>query len=251
MKKKSIPINKATKPSAFVIAGGSRGLGRETAIQAALLGYPVAIIGRTLSDLEDAKSEILAASEFKVEASTHQCDLTDAKKADLAFKEINRIHGGIRVLMNNAATWIASDSIETTDADSIRKSLDLNFFTAFHASKSALKLRGDSELSVINIGATASLQGWPEVLPFCIGKSALRSFSQALAREYGPKGVHVAHLVIDGLIDNQRTRKLSKGTPKNKYMSMKALAAEIIHVAQQDKSCWTFEWDARPYNENW
>lgn len=251
MKMKSKSLENPAKIHAFVVAGGSKGLGRATALEAALLGFPIALIGRNRGDLENAKSDIIAATEFKVEVSIHQCDLSDSIKVDRTFQEIVRIHGGIQVLINNAATWIATDSIETTDADTIRESLELNFFTAFNATRAALKRRRNAELAIINIGATASLQGWPEVLPFCIGKGALRSYSQALAREFGPKGVHVAHLVIDGLVDNQRTRKLSKGTPKNKFMNMTALASEIIHVAQQDKTCWTFEWDVRPYNENW
>lgn len=250
MKKKENRSKRSFDSYAFVVAGGSSGLGRTTALEAALKGYPVALIGRKVGDLEDAKAEILSATEFKVEVSIHQCDLTDAAAVNTTFQKIARIHGGVRVLINNAATWIAAESVEKTTSDDIRKSLELNFFSAFNATSAALKRRSP-DLAIINMGATASLQGWPEVLPFCIGKGALRTYSQALARELGPTGVHVAHIVIDGVLNNKRTRKLNKGKASNEFISMKSLANEIIRIAQQEKNCWTFELDVRPYNENW
>ena len=250
MKKKAARSRKSFDSYAFVVAGGSNGLGRATALEAALKGYPVALIGRNLRDLQDAKDEILTTTEFKVEVSIHQCDLTKSARVEAAFKKIKRIHGGARVLVNSAATWIAADSVEETSSDDIRKSLELNFFSAYNATRAFLKYPG-REPAIINIGATASLQGWPSSLAFSIGKGALRTYSQALARELDPIGIHVAHIIVDGLIDNKRTRKLNKGKSDNEFISMKSLANEIIRIAQQERSCWTFELDVRPYNENW
>jgi len=107
-------------------------------------------------------------------------------------------------------TPFGSDSVLELKQAEIQEGLDVNFFSVFNPTQAALQLTTYKELAIINVGATASLQGWPDVLPFCIGKVALRTYSQALARELGPKGIHVAHLVIDG----QLARPTSPGSRK-------------------------------------
>lgn len=106
-------------------------------------------------------------------------------------------------------------------------------------------------LTIINVGATASTRGGVQTSPFSVAKSALRIYSQSLAKELGPEGVHVAHLIIDGLIDNERTKGLNPNSPPENFINSVSIAKSIIHVVEQDKSCWTFEWDVRPYNEKW
>jgi NAD(P)-dependent dehydrogenase (short-subunit alcohol dehydrogenase family) len=101
------------------------------------------------------------------------------------------------------------------------------------------------------MGATSSLQGWDHVFAFCAGKGALRMFSQSLARELQPSGVHVAHIIIDGLIANTRTLHINPKLARNRFMSMDSIATSVIHLVGQEKSCWTFEMDLRPHNENW
>ena len=233
----------------FVVTGGSRGLGQAIALEAASSGFPVALIARSKNDLEKAKSKIQTQTKSSVAVSIHVVDLTKQTDVEKVFSEIVQTHGKVRVLVNNAATWVAKPLAQVTKAD-IQTSLDLNFFSAFHATQALLDKRIKSELAVINIGATASLQGWPEVLPFCLGKGALRTYSQALARELGPKGVHVAHLVIDGVLDNKRTRGLNPKTRDDQFINMQSVAKGVLQVALQERSSWTFEWDVRPYCEN-
>jgi hypothetical protein len=72
-----------------------------------------------------------------------------------------------------------------------------------------------------------------------------------LAKEAGPNGIHVAHLVIDGLIDNPRTRKLNPNVPADHFINPVSIAKSILAIVAQEKSCWTFEWEVRPYNEKW
>ena len=243
------------KKFAFVIAGGSRGLGKELALEAFKEGFPVALIGRNEEDLAKAKSDIkITVKNSDQNISTHAVDLVDKDMVEKAFQEIQKIHGEVQVLVNNAGTWTGGKLIEGLSRNDVQTSFNLNFFSAFNATKAALNLRTadtSREFSIINIGATSSLQGWDGVASFCLAKGALRSFSQSLAREMGPKGIHVAHLIIDGLIDNERTRKLNPNTPPEKFINMHSIAKTILHVALQEKTCWTFEWDIRPYNESW
>jgi len=237
---------------AFVITGGSRGLGAALAEKAYSLGFPVALIARGKADLEKTKDEILKKFGSKTMLSIHAVDLTDEKKTAKTFDEIRSIHQSLRVLVNNAGTWTGGKSIQELTHEDVQDSLDLNFFAAFNATKALLANHksGDS-LSIINIGATASLRGAARTSAFAVAKSALRAFSQSLARELGPEGVHVAHFVIDGMIDNPRTRKLNARRPDNRYLSMESLSKEILHVAFQEPDCWTFEWDARTHNAEW
>jgi NAD(P)-dependent dehydrogenase (short-subunit alcohol dehydrogenase family) len=106
-------------------------------------------------------------------------------------------------------------------------------------------------LTIINAGATATLRGNPKVAAFAIAKSSLRIFSQSLAREMGPQGVQVAHVIIDGLLDNERTRSLNPNLQDDGYIQLQPAARSILDIACQERSCWTFEIDIRPFNEKW
>jgi short-subunit dehydrogenase len=136
----------------------------------------------------------------------------------------------------------------------VLRSFRLNFLSAFHATKEVLHAWEQSQrgpLCIINIEATASLRGGKNSAAFAIAKGALRSFSQSLAKEMGPEGVHVARLVIDGPIDNERTRSLNANLSDEHFINSDALATYIVQLAEQDPSCWVFESDLRPFNERW
>jgi short-subunit dehydrogenase len=237
---------------AFVITGGSKGLGKEIARVASQKGYPIALVARDNNALEKAKAEIETVGKERV--SSHAADLGDATTAKRAFEEIVRIHGGIQTLVNNAGTWRPRKSSGELTVDDVMASFQLNFLTAFNAVQETLSLRKKNPgipLAIINIGATASLRGGIQTAPFSIAKSALRIFSQSLAKELGPQGIHVAHLIIDGMIDNERTRGLNVGTEGDRFMNPTAIANSILQISEQERSAWTFEWDMRPFNEKW
>ncbi len=239
--------------NALVIAGGSRGLGKALAKEAYALGYPVALLARGQEDLDKTKKEILSGGETQT-FSVHAVDLADPAATKKAFAEIEKLHGAVGALVNCMATWIPRKKAADLQRDDFEKSLQLNFFSAFNSTREALLLREKNKktpLTIINVGATASTRGGVQTSPFCIAKSALRSYSQSLAKELGPEGVHVAHLIIDGLIDNERTKGLNPDAPPENFINSDSIAKSIIHVVEQDKSCWTFEWDVRPYNEKW
>lgn len=239
----------------FVITGGNQGLGKAVALLAYRHGYPVALIGRNPESLHKAKEEIQNHSASLTQSlSIHSVDLTNEEATQHVFEEILHIHEGIQVLVNNAATWTGGKGIAELTTAEVRRSLDLNFFSAVHASQAALRVweqTGNQALCMINIGATASLRGAKHSAAFAIAKAALRIFSQSLAKEYAPLGIHVAHFVIDGMINNLRTRNLNPQLPEERFMAQESLAQSILQVAEQEPSCWTFEWDARPYTAVW
>jgi short-subunit dehydrogenase len=103
----------------------------------------------------------------------------------------------------------------------------------------------------VSVGATASVTSGPWAAPFGAAKAALRAFSQSLAREVAREGIHVAHVVIDGLINNPRTRALNPSYPEARFMKCESIAKNILNVVEEDPSCWTFEWDIRPNMAEW
>jgi len=105
--------------------------------------------------------------------------------------------------------------------------------------------------AIVVSGATASLRGGAGTAAFAAAKAAQRSLAQSMARQLGPQGIHVALVVIDGVIDIPRTRALLKDRPDEFFLEPDAIADTVYHLATQRRSAWTFELDVRPFGEKW
>jgi len=107
--------------------------------------------------------------------------------------------------------------------------------------------------SLLLTGATASVRGGGPFIAFAAAKAALRSIAQSTAREYGPQGIHVAHVVVDGGIDGERLRSTAPDwvarAGENGLLSPDAIADTYWHLHQQPRSAWTHELDLRPFKE--
>jgi NAD(P)-dependent dehydrogenase (short-subunit alcohol dehydrogenase family) len=101
---------------------------------------------------------------------------------------------------------------------------------------------------IILTGATAGVRGGANFSAFASAKFALRGLAQSLAREFGPKGVHVAHVVLDGLIDEPQTERRFGPAPSGR-MDAKSVAQAYLDLARQTPSAWTHEIDLRPFTE--
>lgn len=236
----------------IIIAGASTGLGQELASGAYRRGYPVALIARNLAELNKLQKELQTNDGLYV--SVHKVDLIDPNKTNRVFSDIANQHKRIFGLVNCAATWTGGRSVKQLSAEDMQQSIALNFFTAFNSIKAMMDLPSETiqkPAAIINIGATASLRGSKGCAAFAVAKGALRQLSQSMARELWPENIHVAHLIIDGLINNERTKSLNKGLPNDRYIEMKSISDSILQIMQQERSCWTFEWDLRPFNESW
>ena len=109
--------------------------------------------------------------------------------------------------------------------------------------------RGEGALVVT--GNTSALRGKPAFAVFAPTKAAQRILAQSIAREVGPKGVHVAYVVIDAVIDVPWTRQAFGGRPDDFFIQPGAIAEEIWRVAHQDRSAWSFDVELRPFGETW
>ncbi|KAH1304934.1 hypothetical protein KXV95_007112, partial [Aspergillus fumigatus] len=126
---------------------------------------------------------------------------------------------------------------------------------AFNFAKSALPLLLQAQglqhpPTLIFTGATASVKGSANFAAFATGKFALRALAQSLAREFGPKGVHVSHVIIDGVIDIPRTKAWTFEHEDAK-LDPDAIAESYWHLHTQPRTTFGFELDLRPYVEKW
>lgn len=226
-----------------VIVGAGPGNGRAFAHRFAQGGYRVALLARDKARLEKMAAEIPGAIGVR-------CDVQDAANVQTAFDAVRERLGPVSAVVYNAGAGkfgaLAELSIE--DFESAWRT---NAYGCFVAAKSiAPDLRACGGQFII-IGATASLKGGANFAAFASAKGALRNLAQSLARQLGPDGVHVAHVVIDGVIDLARTRKAMPDKPDDYFLKPAAIAESVFALTQQDKSAWTFELDLRPYAEKW
>jgi short-subunit dehydrogenase len=238
--------------SRFVIAGGSRGLGKTIAVEAAKQGFAVCLIARGLSDLEQARESISSEVQNHAPISIYPADLSELTSTRNVFDAIEQEGRPIRALVNCAGTWIPRKAAQNLSSEDFESAFRLNFFSAVNPTQEVLRLhqsRQGHPLTIVQVGATASLRGSKQLAPFCASKTALRTYCQSLAKELGPRGIHVAHVVVDGLIGNERTRGLNPNALPQEFMDPRSIALSILHVVNQRKDAWTFEWDLRPFGE--
>ena len=136
------------------------------------------------------------------------------------------------------------------DAPEVKKTLMVTAYGGFLVAQAALKrMVQRSSGSLFFTGASASAKGYAESAPFAMGKFALRGLAQSLAREMGPKGIHVAHFVIDGGILRAGGDARAPSRGEDGMLDPEAIAAMYLHVHRQHRSAWTFELDLRPWAE--
>jgi short-subunit dehydrogenase len=105
--------------------------------------------------------------------------------------------------------------------------------------------------TILVTGNTSALRGRANFAGFAPTKAAQRILAEAMARELGPKGVHVAYLVIDAVIDVPWARERLSQKPDDFFVKPAAIAEELWHIAHQDRSAWSFNVEVRPYGETW
>jgi len=107
------------------------------------------------------------------------------------------------------------------------------------------------EGAIITTGNTSAIRGKASFAAFAPTKAAQRILAESIAREVGPKGVHVAYVMIDAVIDLAWTRQMFQDAPDDFFIKPAAIADEVWHVAHQDRSAWSFNVELRPFRETW
>jgi NAD(P)-dependent dehydrogenase (short-subunit alcohol dehydrogenase family) len=227
-----------------LVTGVGPGTGTAIAKRFAAGGYRVAMLART--------AERLAALEAQVKgAKGYACDVCDEAAIDDALSRVRRDLGEPAVFVHNAVGGAFGTFMEI-EPKVLERNFQVNVMALLHlARRLAPAMIDRREGAIIATGNTSALRGKAGFAGFAPTKAAQRILCESLARDLGPKGVHVAYLVIDAVIDLAWTRQRFADAADDFFIKPAAIAEEIWHVAHQDRSAWSFNVEVRPYRENW
>ena len=237
-----------------LVIGAGDGLGAAIAAAFAAEGLAVAVTRRPrhADALEALASDLRAKG-----ASAHAFPLDAREESEIVglVDRIERDIGPLAVVVFNIGANVRFGLTDTTERV-YRKVWEMaalaGFLTVREAAR-AMKPRGRGTILVT--GATASLRGASGFSAFAGAKHALRALSQSAARELGPQGVHVAHVVIDGAVDGVFTRSMRPDAAamlaRGEILDPAEIARNYVHLWRQGRSAWTFEMDLRPFSETW
>ena len=229
-------------PVAAVVGVGP-GLGSAVARRFAREGFAVALVARTGESLEGARREI---EEGGGRAFPVLADATDHESVARAFGRIRSELGDPQVLVYNAGAFQPGGILEI-EPERFDYCFRANCAGAFYCAREVLPaMVGAGRGTIILTGATASLRGSARFAALAVGKFGLRALAQSMAREFGPQGVHVAHVVIDGQIDTPRVRAMQPDREAHTMLSPGAIAEAYWRLHVQDPTAWTLELDLRP-----
>src|SRR6201993_2848383 len=232
------PLPHAPYNTVLIVGAGS-GLSASLARLLSREGMTVALAARHPDKLK-ALCEETGATAFG-------CDAQDEAQVARLFESLDREFGSPDVVIYNASAR-ARGPFATLDPDEVRRTLIVSAFGAFLvAQRAATRMLVKGSGAILFTGASASVKGYAESAPFAMGKFALRGMAQSMARELAPKGIHVAHFVIDGGIRNPgRTEAPDK---PDSMLNPDAIAETYLHVLRQPRSAWTWEIELRPWVE--
>lgn len=238
------PHNPNNKPVAVVIGVGP-GLGAALARRFAAT-YALAILARRTDYLKTLADEIRPGGATVLELA---CDVGNLAQLTAAFRTIRDDLGEPDVLLYNAGSGSWGTIAEITP-EQYEKDWRVNAYGAFVAAREvvpAMVSRGRG--AILFTGATAGVKAGPKSISFGPAKFAMRGLAQSLARDLGPKGVHVAWINVDGSIDIPGARGRKPILHDDDFLKPEAIAETYWHLAHQDPSAWTMELEVRPFKE--
>ena len=225
-----------------VVAGVGNGLGAALCRRLASAGYRVAGLAR--------REEALSALAGELNRQGHRfealsCDLTDPASLALAIDQVEERLGPVSVYVHNAARLHIAPFLDTPpdEFEAVWRTICQG---AIHGAQRVIPgmLEGGGG-TLLFTGATAAVKAGSGFSAFASAKFALRGLAQSLAREFGPRGIHVAHLLIDGLIWGEQARDRF-GSEEEACLSPDAVAQVYLDLIRQPRSAWTHELDLRP-----
>lgn len=223
------------KPLAMIIGAGE-GLGKSLAVLLADTGYQVVGLNRSMVECNIENISMM------------QFDASNEKAVENKIIEITHMYGVPQVLIHNPAQLFINSFSETsvTDFELAWRSMVLSAFNVFQAVLPGMVKQGKGTILVS--GATGSLRGGSQFSAFASAKFALRGLTQSVAREYQKQGIHIVHIILDGILDTPNSRKLHSINPSD-MMATDEVAEAYLQLIEQKSSAWTHELDLRPTNE--
>ncbi|WP_293387975.1 SDR family NAD(P)-dependent oxidoreductase [Nevskia sp.] len=232
-----------SKPVAL-ITGVGPGTGAALSRRFSKGGYRVAMLARDEARLKLLESEIEDSKGFV-------CDVTDGAQIDATLAAVRQTFGDPSVFIHNAVGGTFGNFLDIDPAE-LERNFQINTMALLHlARRLAPPMIAAGQGVILATGNTSAFRGKANFAGFAPSKAAQRVLAEAIAREVGPKGVHVAYLTIDAVIDLAWTRKAFPGRPDDFFIKPAAIAEEAWHLAHQDRSAWTFNAEIRPFCETW
>lgn len=226
------------------IVGIGPGNGAALARRFAADGSPVALLSRS----PDFSSQL--ARELP-SARAYACDASQPEAVQAAFAQVAAQQGTVGTLIYNAGSgaWGSVEQVSGADLEQCWRVNTLGLFTAMQAVLPGMKQRGSG--AIVVIGATASRRGGAGAAAFAQAKAAQRALAESMARQLWPQGIHVALIIIDGIVDLPRTRAQRPDKPESFFVQPAAVAESAWWLTRQTRSAWSFEIEARPFGETW
>ncbi|MGY0633699.1 SDR family NAD(P)-dependent oxidoreductase [Luteimonas sp. A478] len=231
--------SKTTKPLALVTGVGP-GTGAALVRRFAEGGYRVAMLARDADRLAALESEI-------PDTIAVPCDVTDVAALEQAIADV----GMPKVVVHNAVGGAFGTFMEI-EAETLQKNFDINTMALFNLARlTAPAMVEAGEGALIVTGNTSAQRGRAGFAGFAPTKAAQRILAESLARDLGPKGVHVAYLIIDAVIDVPWQRERLPDAADDFFISPASIAGEVFHLAHQPRDAWSFLAEVRPFHEPW
>jgi NAD(P)-dependent dehydrogenase (short-subunit alcohol dehydrogenase family) len=227
-----------------LVTGVGPGTGSALARRFAGGGYRVAMLARTRERLAALEKELPGARGFA-------CDVGDPAAVAAAVAAVQRDLGHPSVLVHNAVGGTFGSFLDIDPAD-LERNFRVNTMALLHLARALVPaMVAAGRGAILVTGNTSALRGKAGFAGFAPTKAAQRILAQAMARDLGPKGIHVAYFVIDAVIDVPWTRQMFAAKPDDFFIKPAAIADEVWHVAHQDRSAWAFDVELRPFGESW
>ncbi|WP_207288752.1 SDR family NAD(P)-dependent oxidoreductase [Haloterrigena alkaliphila] len=226
-----------------VIAGVGPGLGASLARKFVAEDCKVGLFARSADFLEDL------ADDLGDDAVAVPTDITDPEQVEAGFREVRDEFGPVDVLVNHASggAWRGLRDISPDEFERVWRTAAYGALLCSQAAVDDM-LAGDGG-TIIFTGATSAVRGRDGAIGFSAAKFAVRGMAESMARELGPDGIHVAHVVIDGGIRPPEAGESGSNRDEADLLESDAIADTYWHLVTQDRSAWTLELDLRPHVE--
>ena len=222
-----------------LIVGTGPGLGASLARTFSEAGYQVAVASRSAEKIQTLCDEH--------DVKHIACDVSDLSSIEAMYAEMDATLGAPEVVVFNASARTRGPVAEL-DLESVRSTLEVNALGALAVAQGAAqRMLKAGHGTMLFTGASAGVKGYAQSAPFAMGKFAMRGMCQSLSRELAPKNIHVAYVVIDGLIYNEA--RGNTYADREVTLNPDEIAHSYLALAQQHNSAWTYEIELRPFVE--
>jgi NAD(P)-dependent dehydrogenase (short-subunit alcohol dehydrogenase family) len=231
------------KPIA-VVTGVGPGTGSAIVRRFASGGFRVIALARSADRIGALEKEL-------PDVHAMPCDVSDQGQVTSVISSVRKLYGTPNVLVHNAVGGGWGSFLEI-DPDMLAKNFQVNVMGLLYLARELAPAMVEAgEGAILVTGNTSSIRGKANFAGFAPTKAAQRILAESIARELGPRGIHVAYVLIDAVIDVPRMRQRMPDAKDEFFIKPSAIAEELWHLYRQDRSAWSFLTELRPFGEKW